>query len=187
MSATWLGIFFQWGLLILLSLYLGDNCRQPFLFPEFQSGHPTYIYYLPRYWPVSILLIQYKWQIFTEYKTIVPQYSADKDVFWYWNNAVKIFLCPVWESSYLSSYGCILVLLLALFLSSVSNLVFIYTLFFPYLFIFLDSEIVLTLLCCIFCLYFKDFRLALWKRRYPEFVWLFLIFFKIRVRFLFCF
>ena len=31
------------------------------------------LYFLPGYWPIRILLNQYNWQIFTEYKSTVPQ------------------------------------------------------------------------------------------------------------------
>ena len=33
----------------------------------------TLPHFLPGYWPISILVIQFKWQIFTVYKRIIPQ------------------------------------------------------------------------------------------------------------------
>ena len=35
---------------------------------------PPNLYFLPGYWLISVLLNQYKWQIFTGHKTIVPMH-----------------------------------------------------------------------------------------------------------------
>ena len=34
----------------------------------------AYLHFLPGYWPISILLNKYKWQIFTLYKSILPKH-----------------------------------------------------------------------------------------------------------------
>ena len=71
--AIWLGKFSQKGILNLFPLYLTCDCISKILLVW--SSH---IYFLPGYWPIRILVSQYKWKIFTVYKSIIPQYSTNK-------------------------------------------------------------------------------------------------------------
>ena len=64
MLATWLGVFHQWGILVLLPLLLDDSFR--LRLPSSQNSHLS-----PHLWLISILL---KTVQVPGYKTIVPQY-----------------------------------------------------------------------------------------------------------------
>ena len=64
----WLGTFSQWGILILLPLHLADDCISVFPLPRIHLVWWPHLYFLPGYWPISILWNQYDWQIYTGYK-----------------------------------------------------------------------------------------------------------------------
>ena len=42
----------------------------------------TRLYFLPGYWPIRVLLNQYEWQIFTVYKSIIPQQCPSLSLWW---------------------------------------------------------------------------------------------------------
>ena len=46
----------------------------PFLFSTSLIWSPS-LYFLPGYWPISVLLKQFEWQIFTVYKRIIPLHT----------------------------------------------------------------------------------------------------------------
>ena len=75
--ATRLATFYQRGILILLPLHLDYGIMTAdwaFSFPRILLFWLPHLYFLPGYWPISILLNKYKSQLFTGYKTIVPQH-----------------------------------------------------------------------------------------------------------------
>ena len=60
----------------MLSLHLTDDCISAFPLPRILLVLLPSIYYLHGYWPISILLNQYKWQVFIVYKRRALSHST---------------------------------------------------------------------------------------------------------------
>lgn len=60
------------GLPILLSLLRPATLIPPFFFPSFLVLLLC-LYFVPGYWPISILLNQFEWQLFTVFKRVIPR------------------------------------------------------------------------------------------------------------------
>ena len=70
---TWLGTFPQRGILILLPLHLTGDWLSVLPLPRILLVWSPHLYFLPGYWLISVSLNQYKWQLFTVYKSAILQ------------------------------------------------------------------------------------------------------------------
>lgn len=68
-------------------LNLTGDCICKFLLPGTLLIWLSHLYFLLGYWPISVLLNWYKWQIFTMYKSIIPQQTMIRHC----NNWVRLF------------------------------------------------------------------------------------------------
>lgn len=67
------------------------------LFPIIFAWLP-YLYFLPGSWPISILLNQFKWQICTVYKMIIPQQPILLTITMY--VFTELFPLRIWQGSF---------------------------------------------------------------------------------------
>lgn len=58
-------------------LCLTCDCVSAFPLPRIPLVWSSHLYFLPSYWLIRILLNQYKWQILTIYKNIIPQQTRE--------------------------------------------------------------------------------------------------------------